>query len=313
MIILSGGPIRRTFIVRDAEGADSVADLLPTAVMLLDGEIVAGSVTITNKSGGRYKLSATGPTGANGQTVEVRATVIVGGVTHSEIVYRAVIAGTLVGGDLVSGGAIAGTFFTHDSDGANVAADDDPTALLVLDGDDDEGEVTITDKTGGRYKFEATGPAGTAGQVVEVLSTSVIDGVTQTVVVWAGVIASDVDPLAAHSPQRQKGRIVTTLVDETGFTLPITAFDENNEAVSLAGKTLRHIVTDVDGEQLSTTEITSNTSTFNYPVLAAQTGDEAIDGNAHYWKLIEELGGGAEKVVSFGRQLVKRTARSAAS
>lgn len=120
----------------------------------------------------------------------------------------------------------------------------------------------------------------------------------------------EADPLAAHSPQRQKGTIVTTFVDEDGFSLSITAYDSASETIDLAGKDLRLIVEDVDGNELSSDDLTSASSIFLYPVQAAQTAAVAIDGNAHYWKLIELLGGSAEKVISFGRQLVKKTARS---
>jgi hypothetical protein len=120
----------------------------------------------------------------------------------------------------------------------------------------------------------------------------------------------EADPLAAHSPQRQNGTVVTTFVDEDGFTLSITAYDEDREAIDLTGMDLLHIVTDVDGNELSSNAISSSSSNFNYPVEAAQTVDVAVNGDAHYWKLIEQLGGGGEKVISFGRQWVKRTARS---
>jgi hypothetical protein len=90
MIIATGGPIKGTFRTRDADGQNVAADSLPTAHLILDGDDQAGAVTVTDKTGGRYKFSATAPALTINQVIEVETTVVVGGVTQSDVVYRAV-------------------------------------------------------------------------------------------------------------------------------------------------------------------------------------------------------------------------------
>lgn len=128
---------------------------------------------------------------------------------------------------VAAGGPIVGTFTTSNSDGETVEADALPTAVMLLDGEDDAGVVTITDMDAGRYKFSSTCPAATPGQVVEVLVTAVIDAVTQTLPVRSYVVQPAVAVAAisedAISSAAVSAAAVTKIQDGLATPTNITA------------------------------------------------------------------------------------------
>jgi hypothetical protein len=68
-------------------GAATNADSTPTATLVLNGTDNAASVTVTNKATGVYKASVVLPAVTDGDTLRLRVTAVVGGVTGKAVVW----------------------------------------------------------------------------------------------------------------------------------------------------------------------------------------------------------------------------------
>lgn len=85
----TGEAVGITFSVSDPDTKGLVdADTLPTGELRVNGEATADTVTITNKSTGKYKASVTLPTVADGDVLEIWVNATVGGVAGGGIVWR---------------------------------------------------------------------------------------------------------------------------------------------------------------------------------------------------------------------------------
>ena len=89
MSVNSGQAVVVTFTLRRFDtGAESNADSLPTAVLVINGVTNAAIVTVANVSTGRYKASVTLPSLNIGDLVEIVATATVNSITDSAVVWR---------------------------------------------------------------------------------------------------------------------------------------------------------------------------------------------------------------------------------
>lgn len=84
-----------------------------------------------------------------------------------------------------SGQSITVDFTTSKfSTGEATAADSLPAATLVVNGTDDAATVTVTSKTGGKYKAAVTLPTLTVGDIVQLRVAATVDSVAGVGVVW---------------------------------------------------------------------------------------------------------------------------------
>ena len=84
-----------------------------------------------------------------------------------------------------SGQSITADFVTSRFDtGAATAADSLPTGTLVVNGTDDAATVTVTSKTGGKYKAAVTLPTLAVGDVVQIRIAATVNSVAGIGVIW---------------------------------------------------------------------------------------------------------------------------------
>lgn len=87
-MVKSGQSIAFRFTTVDATGAAHDADALPTCVLVKNGVDTATTVTVTDEGDGDYKVSFTMPTAALNDYWQVRAVVVMGGVTSYGYVWE---------------------------------------------------------------------------------------------------------------------------------------------------------------------------------------------------------------------------------
>lgn len=68
--------------------------------------------------------------------------------------------------------------------GVATAADSTPTGTLVVNGTDNAATVTVTSKTGGKYKAEVTLPTLVLGDIVQLRMTATVNSVSDNAVIW---------------------------------------------------------------------------------------------------------------------------------
>lgn len=84
-----------------------------------------------------------------------------------------------------SGQSITVDFTTSRFDTGNVtAADSLPTGTLVINGTDDAATVTVTSKTGGKYKASVTLPTLAVGDVVQLRIAATVNSISGIGIIW---------------------------------------------------------------------------------------------------------------------------------